>query len=454
MLQLVLVGVLVLLNAAFAGTEMALVALRESQLKRLEAHSPSGATLVRLARKPSQYLATIQVGITLAGFLAAAAAAVSLAEPLEEPLEFLDGAARPVSIFVVTVVLSYLTLVFGELAPKRLAMQKAEKWALVMARPLAFLTWLTHPIVWLLSHSTDLVVRVLGGDPHRQREDVTEDELREMVATHDTVSAEQRLIIDGAFEIAERTLDQVLVPRTQVFVLDSTWSCAHSLRVLSDSGHTRAPVAPERNLDQVVGIVHMRQLLSHDERDRPSDRNAGKALQPIRGHNKAGSIVAEKATVLPIFPDSATVLGTIRELQSQRCQMALVINEHGEAEGIVTMEDLIEELVGEIYDETDPDLISVRHEPDGSIVLPGSFPMHDLVDIGVDLPEGAYTTIAGIVLAELGQLPTVGQDIEISGWRIKVRGIDARSITEVALSPLPTGEPALDALTDDEGTIR
>jgi putative hemolysin len=208
---------------------------------------------VRLARQPNQFLATIQIGITLAGFLASAAAAVSLAAPLEEPLGFLGGAAGPASIVVVTLVLSYVTLVFGELAPKRVAMQKAEQWGLVMARPLAFMSTLTRPVVWLLSHSTDLAVRLVGANPKLQREEVTEEELRDMVAVQATFTPEQRQIIDGAFEIAGRTMDEVLVPRGDVFVVDASWSCEVALMRLAESGHSRAPVAEGGNLDEVIG---------------------------------------------------------------------------------------------------------------------------------------------------------------------------------------------------------
>ncbi len=203
--QLLLVAVLVLVNAAFAGSELALVSLREGQLRRLEIKGGAGKVLARLAREPNRFLATIQIGITLAGFLASAAAAVSLAEPLESPLGFLGTAARPAAVVLVTLVLAYLTLVLGELAPKRVALQHAERWGLLAARPLAFLAKVTRPAVWLLSHSTDLAVRVLGGDPHRQREDVTEEELRDMLGAHDSFSSEQRTILTGAFEIADRT---------------------------------------------------------------------------------------------------------------------------------------------------------------------------------------------------------------------------------------------------------
>lgn len=411
--QLVLVGVLVLVNAAFAGTELALVSLRESQLQRLEEASATGRVLARLARQPNQFLATIQIGITLAGFLASAAAAVSLSEPLEGPLGFLGGAAGPVSVILVTLILAYFTLVFGELAPKRIAMQRAEKWGMVMARPLDVLSTLTKPIVWLLSISTDLAVRLLGGDPKRQREEVTGEEIRDMVAIHETFPPEQRQIIDGAFEIAERTLDEVMVPRNDVVVIDAAATCREALEVLVETGHSRAPVAEKRNLDKTVGMVRLRSLL-----DRPEE--------PVT------SVMWD----IPAFPDAARVLTALREFQARRTQMAVVVDEYARSIGIVTVEDLVEELVGEIWDETDPDLITVIREADGTIVVPGSFPVHDLVDLDVELPEGDYTTIAGLVLDQMNRFPRAGETIDVEEWQVEIRTVGRHRITQVALRPL------------------
>jgi putative hemolysin len=421
--QLVLVAVLVLVNAAFAGTELAMVSLRESQLQRLEERSATGAVLARLARQPNQFLATIQIGITLAGFLASAAAAVSLAEPLEAPLSFLGGAAGPVSVIVVTLVLAYFTLVFGELAPKRIAMQRAEKWGLVMARPLDVLSTLTKPVVWLLSKSTDIAVKLLGGDPDMQREEVSGEELRDMVAIHDMFPADQRRIIDGAFEIAERTLDEVMVPRNDVVVIDADATCDEALTLLYETGHSRAPVAEKRNLDRCVGMVRLRSLL-------------GRGDEPV----------VSVAWDIPAFPDAARVLTALREFQAQRTQMAVVIDERGRALGIVTVEDLVEELVGEIWDETDPDIASVVHEPDGTLVLPGTYPVHDLVDLDVELPDGDFTTIAGLVLDELGRFPTKGEQLHIDGWLMTIRGVGRHRITEVALR-------RDDPVDDDQRTV-
>lgn len=204
--QLGLIAILIAINAWFAGTELAMVSLREGQLQRLAARGGAGPVLARLARDPNRFLATIQIGITLAGFLASASAAVAIAEPLEEPLSFLGGAARPVAIILVTVVLAFLTLVLGELAPKRIAMQKAEQWGLLAARPVAFLAQIARPAVWILSTSADVVVRLMGGDPTRGREDVTEQEILDMVATQTQFTPQQRVIIAGAVELSTRTL--------------------------------------------------------------------------------------------------------------------------------------------------------------------------------------------------------------------------------------------------------
>lgn len=412
--QLGLVALLVMVNAALAGSELALVSLREGQLRRLEGAGGAGRALARLAREPNRFLATIQIGITLAGFLASAAAAVTLARPLEEPLSFLGAAARPASIVAVTLLLSYVTLVVGELAPKRLAMQRAERWGLAVARPLGWFSTLARPVVWALSHSTDLVVRLFGGDPALEREEVSEEELRHMLGTHRAFSPDQRRIISEAFEVAERTLDEVMTPRREVVVLSASTPCAEGLAVLTTSGHSRAPVADGGDLDRVIGVVHLRDLV-----------DGGAA--PVR--NRVAPAL--------FLPESATVLGALRNLQRVRQQFAVVVDEYGGGSGVVTVEDLMEELVGEIYDETDPDVLGVEVKPDGSVVVPGTFPVHDLPDIGVDLPEGDYATVAGLVLVSLGRIPeAAGDRVEIGGWAADVLAVDHRAITRVRLSPL------------------
>jgi magnesium and cobalt exporter, CNNM family len=416
--NIALVAVLILCNALFAGSEMALISLREGQLRQLERRGHGGArTLVRLARDPNRFLATIQIGITLAGFLASAAAAVSLAEPLVSPLGFLGGAAEPVAIASVTLVLTFVTLVLGELAPKRLAMQFAERWALLVARPLDTLSTFSRPAVWTLGQATDLVVRILGGNPDADKEQVSPEELRDLVVGHRGLNAEQRTIISGALEINERTLREVLVPRRSVFTLPADLSAGESRAALAASGHSRAPVVAARHLDDVVGVVNLRDLVTSD----------------------GGVAVRDIARPALAFPDSIRVSDALRQFKAEREQFALVMDEHGAADGIVTLEDLLEEVVGEIYDETDRDVMAVRAEPCGALLAPGTFPIHDLCDIGVeigDLPEGGYTTVAGLVLASLGRIPErPGDRVDLMGWSIEVTEIDRHAITAVRLLP-------------------
>ncbi len=423
--QVGLVAILIILNGALSGSEIALVSLRETQLQRLEQGPRRARALAALARDPNRFLATVQIGITLAGFLASAAAAVSLAEPLEGPLSFLGDAARPVAIVTVTLVLSFLTLVFGELAPKRIAMQRAEGWGLIAARPLAMFSSLARPAVWILSRSTDLAVRILGGDPHRAAEEVTEEELRDMVTNQPGFTDQHRTILSGAFEIAGRTLTEVVRPRRDVFVLAADQPCEEALRELAASSHTRAPVAGDGKLDDVLGTVHLRDLVAGP------GQKVGDVTQPAPG-----------------LPETGTVLDALRTMQAGRHQMAIIINEHGGTEGIVTVEDLLEELVGEIYDETDKDILDVRTEPDGARVLPGRFPWHDLPDIDVVLPDGPYSTIAGLILHQLGRIPDQPGDVVVlAGWHLEVLAVDGLTISEVRLRRDPDApvEPPDDA---------
>ncbi len=413
--QVTLVLVLVMVNAVFAGSEMALVSLRESQLQRLERTSRAGRVLARLARDPNRFLATIQIGITLAGFLASAAAAVSLAAPLVGPLGFLGSAAEPVAIVLVTIVLTFVTLVLGELAPKRIAMQRAQGWALLVARPLDALSAFSRPVVWLLGKASDAVVRLTGGDPRARRQEVTTEELRDIVAAQRNLTPEHRMIISGAFEVAERNLREILVPRREVVTLSESLTAPQALRELGRSGQTRAPVVGRAGLDDTVGVVHMRDLLDQE------------------------GTVAEHVSAPLYLPETLKVTEAIREMRSQRQQFALVVNERGAIDGIVTMEDLVEEIVGEIYDETDRDVQAAVREADGSLLMSGGFPLHDLPDVGVDLDEdtlepGDYTTVAGLVLAHLGHIPkTPGEVVELPGLTAEVAEVTGRAITRVRL---------------------
>lgn len=415
-LDLGLVAVLVLLNAAFAGSEMALVSLREGQLKQLEKEGGARSRrLVRLVRDPNRFLGTIQIGITLAGFLASATAAVSLAEPLVPSLSFLGRAAETVAVATVTVLLTFVTLVVGELAPKRLAMQRALPWALVVARPLDLLATLSRPVVAMLGSATNLLVRLLGGRVEAEPEDISPEELRDLVASQRVLAPFQREIISGAFEIRERTLREVLVPRGSVVRVSASMSLDQARRTLVESGHSRVPVVEGQEFDQVVGVVHWASVA---------------AGGPGR--------VAEVAAPVLHLPDTLPLLAALRQFQDQRQQLAIVVDEHGSADGIVTLEDILEEIVGEIYDETDRDVRASERSADGSLLVPGTFPLHDLPDIGVEVdlpPTSDYTTVAGLVLARLGRIPQEAGDVVAldDAWRAEVLAVSRHAVTRVRL---------------------
>lgn len=240
-----------------------------------------------------------------------------------------------------------------------------------------------------------------------------------MVAAQESMSEDQRRVIGGAFEIADRRLRDVLRPRPEVFVLDSNARSTDALDALVESGHTRAPVADGGDLDKVRGIVHLRDLIGAG--DRPA---------------------VEVASEPVLFPEGARVLPVLGELQRRHLQLAVVIDEHGAAAGLVSVEDLVEEIVGEIYDETDRDTLQVVTEPDGALLVPGRFPVHDLVDLDVeDVPTGAYTTVAGLVLDRLGRLPATGESVVVAGHTLEVVDVGVRTIRRVRIRTRRPGPP-------------
>ena len=413
--QVGLIVVLLGVNALLAGSEVALISLRDAQLARLEERGARGRAVARLARDPNRFLATIQIGITLSGFLASATAAVSLAEPLVPLLDPLGAAARPVAVMLITAVLTFVTLVLGELAPKRIAMQRAEAWALAAGGILVGLARVSGPLVRLLGASTDLVVRLSGADPSQGRDALTQEEVRDLIATGGLYDPEERRIITGALEAADRVLREVLRPRSTVVALTMDMPVADALQRLVASGHSRAPVYTERldDADRIVGIMDL---------------------------VDAGGVVRDHARPIVALPESLGLIDALRRLQSSRTSLALVVDEYGGVSGIVSVEDLMEELVGEIHDEYDRDVREAVRNADGSVTVIGRFPLHDLVDVGIELPaetvdELDAVTVAGLVSELLGRLPEAGDEVRIAGHLLHVDTLSGRIAGRVTLRP-------------------
>jgi putative hemolysin len=423
----VIVLVIVLVGGFFAGAEMALVSLREGQIRTLTQRGRRGERAARLASDPNRFLASVQIGVTLATLLSGAFGAATLASAMEKALKshhVSSGLASAISIVAVTVVISYFTLVLGELAPKRLALQRPETVALLAAGVLDRISVLARPVVWFLSASVNLVVRLLGGDPAANRKVMTEEELHDLVAGHQALSADERQIVGEVFDAGKRQLREVLVPRTEVEFIDADTPLAEAAAIAAKAPHSRFPVYQE-SYDDVIGFVHVRDLFA------PS--LAGKALR-----------VEEVCRPVKMLPISKRVLPAMSEMRRDRAHLAIVVDEYGGTAGIVTLEDLVEELIGDIRDEYDLEEGSPKQLHGGQVEVDGLLNLDEFEEqTGVELPEGPYETVAGYVLAALGRLPVMGDAVEVNENRLTVTEMDGRRIARVQVGPAAAGAPAL-----------
>ena len=421
-----LVLLFVLIGGYFSGSELALLTLRDSQAERLPGRR--GARVRKLRDDSSRFLASVQVGVTFAGFFASAYGGSTLSEPLSAVLTRFGVPAAPTVAFVaVTAFISYLSLVLGELVPKRLALQRAEGFAMFVAPVLDVVSKVTRPVVWLLSVSTNVLVRMLGLDPRAGGDDVTEEELRDMVSTHGELGAEERRVLTDVFGAADRQLSTVMVPRTEVEFLAAETPLAEAAREVIDKPHSRYPVTGS-TVDDVVGVVHVRDLFTAALRD------------------QGGRTVGDLARPVPLLPGSKPVLAALTEMRANRTHLAVVVDEYGGTDGIVTMEDILEELVGEIEDEYDP----ADTHPDAT-EFDGLLHRDELAErTGIVLPEGPYETLAGFVQTALGRVPVAGDVVEEHGHRFTVVEMDGRRVAQVRIAP-PTPLPA-DADAESAGT--
>jgi putative hemolysin len=423
-----LVLLFISIGGVFAAAEMALVSLRESQVRSLANRGRRGAKVAKLAADPNRFLAAVQVGVTLAGFLSAAFGAATLADDLVPVLTrwgLTEGVASTIALIGVTLIISYFSLVLGELAPKRIALQRTEGLALAIAPTLDRIATLSRPVIWLLSRSTDVAVRLLGGDPFARREAITEEELRDLVAGHETLGTDERRLIEEVFAAGERQLREVLVPRTEVDFLDASMPVFKAVKIVLANPHSRYPVVRGSH-DHVVGFVHVRDLFD-PELSRRSVR------------------VGDLAREVKLFPVTKRVLPALSEMRREGHHLAIVIDEYGGTDGIVTLEDLVEELVGDIRDEYDVahGTTSTRRLDGGEIEVEGLLNLDDFEDeTGLTLPEGPYETVAGFMMAQLGHLPERGEYVEFEGHRLSVIELDGRRVARVRLTKAPvSGSP-------------
>ena len=412
-LNVALVLLFVLVGGVFAATEIALVSLRDSQVARLERSGARGARVAAVARDPNRFLAAVQIGVPVAGFFSAAYGGSTLAPDLAPYLADLglpERASETTALVVMTLLIAYVSLVLGELVPKRLALQKAAGLSLATAPVLDRFATAMRPVIWLLSVSTNALVRLLGGDPRATGEELTEEELRDLVSTHEGLGEQERRIVGDVFAASQTSLKEVMRPRGDVEFVDGDLTLAEAAGQVRSGPYSRYPVTG-RGFDDVIGFVHVRDLL-----DVPD------ATVRVR------DVVRE----VPILPATNKVLPAVTLMRREGTHLAVVVDEYGGTDGIVTLEDLVEELVGEIRDEYDVE--------DGSEVvdesrIDGGTSIEDFAEgTGVVLPDhGGYETVAGYVIARLGRIPQVGDTVEAGDATIRVVAMTGRRVTQVAL---------------------
>lgn len=416
-----LVIMFVLIGSLFAAAEIALVSLRDSQVRSMATRGRRGEAVARLAEDPNRFLAAVQVGVTLAGFLSASFGGATLSDDLSPKLEQLGvppGAADPAALVLVTIAISILSLVLGELAPKRLALQRAEGFALALGPSVDRIATLTRPVIAMLSVLTDIVVRLAGGDPSAQREQMSDEELRELVNTHETLGEEERRIVEDVFAAGDRQIREVMIPRTEVDFLEASTLVYTAAREALHQPHSRYPVT-RGSADHVMGFVHVRDLF-----------NPELATRSVR--------VGELSRQILVLPWTRPILAALADMRREGMHLAIVADEYGGTAGIVTMEDLVEELIGDIKDEYDVDEAETTVHRGGDVEVDGLLNLGDFEDeTGVELPEGPYETVAGFLMARLGRLPQVGDWVDFAERRITVREVEGRRVGRVLVTAVP-----------------
>ena len=433
--QLLLQLILILVNAYFAATEIAVISLNENVLRReAEEGDKKAAKLLKIVEAPTRFLSTIQIGITLAGFLGSAFAADNFAGRIRDwaVLKWqLDApaaaAVNTLAVILITIILSFFTLVLGELVPKRVAMQKTEEVARFTCGVVSFLSAVMRPLIWLLTVSTNGVLRLLHIDPNAEKDQVSEEEIRMMVDIGEekgAIESGEKEMIDNIFEFNNMTAEEVMIHRTDVVMLWAQDTDEEIIRTIRETGLTRFPVY-EEDADDVIGILNTRTYLLNAREAQP------KSLRDL-------------LTPAYFVPESVRTDALFRDMQAKKIHMAIVVDEYGGTSGIITMEDLLEEIVGNIYDEFDPqDEQEIIPLGDNLWRIAGSADLEEVAEaLDVELPEDEeYDTLGGLVFAQLAVIPEDGShpEVDVCGLHIRVEELTDRRVEWATVSKL---EPA------------
>ena len=429
--SMLLLFVLILLNGFFAGSELAFISINNNKLKILaEEGNRKAIKILHLKEMPNRFLSTIQIGVSLASILSGAFGADAFAQVLTD---FIGAQGlgtpllvKPIATLLITLMIMFVMLVFGELVPKRVAMSHTEKFAFIAVTPIAFLAKISTPMIHLLSFSTNLVLRLLGIDPHGSEEEVTEEEIRLMVDAGE-IDVKEKEMINNIFEFDNLEVADIMTHRTEIVGIGVDADFNELMALVDKERFTRYPVY-EDSIDNIVGIIHLRDILRYMKFHKGQEFNAK-------------SLMREPFYV----PDSKQTDELFRELQLNKTHMAVVIDEYGGTAGLVTMEDLIEEIMGNIMDEYDID--EVTHElievHSGEYLVDASMDLEDLEDVlQIGLPVDDFDTVSGFLISELGRIPTQedvledDSDVDFNGYRFSILEIDEKVISKLRLTKI------------------
>lgn len=421
-LNIALIFVFLLFGSVFAATELALVSLRSSQIDRMELQDSRGARVAKIARDPNTFLSTLQIGVTLSGFLSASFGESAIAPcivPHVHEWGVPKNIAGPLTTIVLTLIISYCSIVISELVPKRIAMQRAEQIARATVPAVDIFSKICKPLIWLIAKNTNGFVRLLGFDPNEKESEVSDEELRVLVNSNKKLSQDERNILDDVFDASETIVAEVMRPRADVEFLEGSLSLEEAAKKIRELPYSRYPVTG-KDFDDVIGFVHVRDLLD------------------VRNPN--AKTVADVTREGISLPGTSKLLPSLELLRKRGIHLAVVIDEYGGTDGIVTLEDMTEELVGDIRDEYDlPDGSDQNHANkstvfvNGVATVDGGMTIEDFADItGIELEDGPYETVAGYFLAHTGSMGSVGAVLhDADGYDMTVTEVEGRRIATI-----------------------
>lgn len=425
-LSVVVTIVLILINGYFSMSELALISARRGMLQQYAdedrtEHAKQARRALKLTQEPDRLLATIQVAITLVGFLASAFAAASFSEGLSAwlssfGLNWLAIAAPALSIVITTLIVSYVTLILGELLPKRIALSNAENTAMRVSGPVSLFERILSPVVTLLAASTNLLARLLRIKKHEDPTDLAEEEIKMLVSEQDSLLDEEKRMITEIFDLGDTVAMEIMTPRVDMVCAESTQSVSEVIEHMQKTGFSRMPVI-EDTADKILGVVMLKDLLE--------PLMNGLVNEPVTRYQRVAVFVPETKNILPL----------LSEMQTTKMQLAVVIDEYGGTAGLVSIEDIIEEIVGDIDDEYDPSTEHLARLGEGVWMVDGRLPVADAIERGFPLCEGeGYETVAGWMMNELDNLPQKGETLIREGFTFTVQSVSKNRIAMIRVT--------------------